>query len=85
MVTWTRRIFTLAAAGIVAAAVVPAPAIAYPPKDVQDESRNSPDHRITDVITPVSPVSLRADEPMTIIIIEPAPPRPPRIDLPGPR
>jgi len=85
MAAWTRQILSLVAAGIVAAAVVPAPAIAYPPKDVQDESRNSPDHRITDVITPVSPVSLRADEPMTIIIIEPAPPRPPRIDLPGPR
>ena len=80
----TRGILTLAA-GIVAAAIASAPAKAYPPKDVEDGSRNSPDHRITDVITPVSPVSLRAAEPMTIIIIEPAPPRPPRIEVPGPR
>lgn len=85
MATWARRIFTLAAAGIVAAAVVPDPANAYPPKDVQDESRNSPDHKTTDVITAVSPASLRADEPMTIIIIEPAPPRPPRIEVSEPR
>ena len=80
----TRGILALAAA-IVAAAIASTPAKAYPPKDVEDGSRNSPDHRVTDVITPVSPVSLRAAEPMTIIIIEPAPPRPPRIEVPGPR
>jgi len=85
MAAWTRQILSLVAAGIVAAAVVPAPAKAYPTKDVQDESRNRPDHRTTDVITPVSPVSLRADEPMTIIIIESAPSRPPRIEVPEPR
>jgi hypothetical protein len=55
------------------------------PKDVEGESRNSPDQRITGVIAPVSPVSLRADEPMTIIIIEPAPSRLPRTEVLGPQ